>query len=234
MYLNFKVKNHFFWHLSIKINQLILLETNFKANFENFDYLVFASSFAVEIFFKKVLSMPSNLQILGIGPSIEKALHKYNHKLVFKPKIFNLQNLGLELINKNLINKKKFLIVCGQKTMSAKLEQIIQTNHGQSERLIVYTQKMPKEIPIENLNSFLEAKSQNKLICLSSPEGFKNLLKIIQSQNLQFNSLISFLAIGETTQKEIQKYFPNHQIYTPKEYSYNGMSIFIKSYCQIE
>lgn len=212
---------------------LELIKKNFEIDLKSFDYLVFGSSFAVEVFFEK-FKQKVDLPILGIGPSIKQALEKYQQKLVLIPKIFNFENLGKELKTQNLIAQKRFLIVCAEKTLAFKLEQILKNNGGFSERLVVYAQTIPANLALDNLTNFLQTKNKspnlNKLICLSSPEGVENFFYIVQKHNFQLNSQIKFLALGKSTQNKIKKYFKDFHVYLPSEYSYKGMQNFIEAF----
>lgn len=211
--------------------KLIPQEINLN-NIEDFDYLILASSFAAEVFMRKIELFNTKLNlplILSIGPSISKVLNSHGLEVYQQPnKIFNIAGLTAEIKKSVLIKNKKFLFLGQSKSNYADLEELIINENGKFEQLIIYKSSPSNNPGWENLNNFITSLNY-KLLIFSSPEGVKAFNKLINSQNKDLASEIKHniekvFCLGSLTQKEASKHWPNNICLCPEsDYSYDGL-----------
>ena len=198
----------------------------------SYDFLVFGSSFAVQVFLDKADILTSLPTLLTTGQAAQDVLQQNGLSVLLAPSSAkNFSGLVTELKQRNLIKDKKFLTITGQYTAADSFAKMIETEGGICDKLTVYAQNMPAEPIWPNLTQFLAQPAQApKMICVTSPLGVKNLHNMLQNQKFNLsNNHLSFLALADETARTVQTYF-QHEVYLPENSSYQAMVNFLKSF----
>lgn len=176
-----------------------------KSNFINYDYLIFTSKNAVEIFFNN-FNLGSELiykkEIIAIGEASKNKLYEYNINNVIIPTKFSSQGLIEYFTNKNIVGKN-FLIPCSKLSSDE-----LKNNLG---KLGAYVDLIPIYDNVINFDFIdLIKKLKNELpdvFIFTSPSSFKNFITLfdVKDYDLFFKDRI-ISAIGKTTEFEINKH----------------------------
>jgi uroporphyrinogen-III synthase len=200
--------------------------------FADFDWLILASSFAATVFFEALReqekSLSNNLKIAVVGPSVFEVVENYGYSVALQPQKFNAVALIEELLQDNNIAQKKCLFVCGEKTAADESINKLKQVGASISKLIVYKSELVLHPSFGELQHFLQSEASVNIICLTSPEGVQAFSEILSSQKIMLPVDCVFVCLGPATQNITQSLFLQAQVYSPAEYSYNGMIQLIK------
>jgi uroporphyrinogen-III synthase len=219
--------------VSVKSFPVLQLEPNYKKlevfayDFNKFDWLVLSSSYGAQVFFEhlqnKNLSLPKNLKIAVVGPSVAKVADEAGYKISLQPKQYNLINLTKALQEQAQITDKKFLLIVGSKSSSEILEEALTANNRLFTKLEIYQSKLVQSPNWMAFNEFTQAIENKKIVCLSSPECAKAFYKLLQDKNFSLPTNCQMVCLGPATLANTKELFPNYLVHSSPEYSYNGM-----------
>jgi uroporphyrinogen-III synthase len=211
-----------------------------------FDYLLFTSSYGASIFFdqlkEQAIRLNQKTQLVSVGPSVSKVIKSNKYKVALTADIFSADGLADKLRKTIQFSAKRFLLITGQKSNSQILEQTITQESGAYEKLVLYSSNTVVSPCWENLAAFIDC-TQNpnyhSFICLSSPEGAKAFSELLNShedfvgiQNFEIEFIaqnIKFICLGPATKDLVKNLFPNNEVLIGSEYSYRGIINSIKS-----
>jgi uroporphyrinogen-III synthase len=218
---------------------LKLINKEFELNnIESFDYIVLASSFAAEIFVKKIKLIYKNQAqanlnlplILSVGPSISQIISSQQLNVYKQANtIFNMFGL-INKIEKSIpVQNKSFLFLGQSKSNYKDLEQLIISKGGKFEKLIIYESQPVNHPDWESLNNFSQSINQ-KVLVFSSPEGIRSFKELIELKNINPNlffankSIKKIFCLGSLTQKEASlSWFHDICLCPENSYSYNSL-----------
>ena len=201
--------------------------------FGRFDYLVFTSTNAVEVFSdiakKKKLDL-SKIKIAAVGKSTSEECENLGISVDILPDEFSAEGLLYKFSEFELSNKNIF--IPGSSLSSGKL------NMGLSE-LGAQVFSVPIYDVVKNELSNLKSEHQKiqrkhpSIFIFTSPSSFSNFLKLMNVSDAdKFFGKSVICAIGTTTEKAIDNYGLNVHI-VPKTFSLSGVSEAILKYFQI-
>jgi len=235
--IKLKLKN-----LDLQIFNFAVLELKAKEfelnNIESFDYIILASSFAAEIFVKKIKLIYKNQSqtnlnlplILSVGPSISQIISSQGLNVYKQAStIFNIIGLINEIEKSIPIQNKSFLFLGQSKSNYQDLEKLIISKGGKFEKLIIYESQQINHPDWENLNNFIQCTNQ-KVLVFSSPEGIRAFNELIKLKNINPNlffankTIKKIFCLGSLTQKEASLYWVDDICICPENnYSYNSL-----------
>lgn len=161
---------------------------DFKWRFSDVDWLVFTSKRAVDFFLSKVeRCLLCGMKIAAVGEKTANYLLKFGISTDFVPDIFDAVHLM-----ENLKDKGNIVVVTAEKHSG------IYSLFDNANLLCVYRSVIPKEAEFYKYNGKFDYG------LFTSPSAFANTVKIYGALNIM-QQIETFIAIGNTTKKYIQK-----------------------------
>ena len=203
------------------------------SSFNKFDYVVFTSTNAVEVFHEIIQKYNldlSNKKIATVGKSTDKKCAELNLKVDLVPEEFIARGL-IKKFSKIEIAGKHILIP-GSALSSDELSNNLTKLGAVVSKLVTYD---VEENNKENLADELDSINSNKpdVFIFTSPSSFDNFCKIINIDNVtDYFERTVICAIGTTTENAIRQSGLNVNI-VPEVFSLNGVSEAVIKFFQI-
>jgi|DewCreStandDraft_4_1066084.scaffolds.fasta_scaffold09497_4 uroporphyrinogen III methyltransferase/synthase len=163
-----------------------------------YDYIIFTSKHAVKYFFSNIFNNKNDsrflneIKILSIGKTTSDELKKYGIISDLQAKKESAEGL-IELIKKNKIKRKKFLIPCSNLSDNFLVENLRKIGNS-ADKIIIYNNIPAKEVVKYDLNKI------DKII-FTSPSTVKNFIKIYK----KIPKHCQIITPGKTTMQEVIK-----------------------------
>jgi len=194
-----------------------------------YDWLVFTSGNAVEIFFERLFQQGDDIRslhtmkIAAIGkPSAEK-LRKYYLKADFIPDKFTSENLVVEMTAKFSLSKKRILFP-GSSLSNPQIAENLKKAGAQVNMIPVYETKIAHvdEELLNELKTFIEQKKID-WITFTSSSTVDNFIEIVGRDFIvEHQANIPISSIGPVTTETLEKYGFEPGI-TAKEHTFGGL-----------
>ncbi|MBA2124026.1 uroporphyrinogen-III C-methyltransferase [bacterium Unc6] len=172
---------------------------NYVENIRNFDWIVFASRYGVEYFFKRLKAIGydsrllSNIKIGAIGNSTKNRLLDFGIIADLVPKKESAEGLVTEFKNLDIEGKRIFL---PRSDISDKgLEKAFKKLGARVTTSFAYKNVMPEDLPDLELNTFNE-------IMFTSPSAVRN----FKRRYKKIPQSVKVRCIGDVTLKEAKKW----------------------------
>ncbi len=172
---------------------------NYVENIRNFDWIVFASRYGVEYFFKRLKAIGydsrllSNIKIGAIGNSTKNRLLDFGIIADLVPKKESAEGLVAEFKNLDIEGKRIFL---PRSDISDKgLEKAFKKLGARVTTSFAYKNVMPEDLPDLELNTFNE-------IMFTSPSAVRN----FKRRYKKIPQSVKVRCIGDVTLKEAKKW----------------------------
>ncbi|AWZ49572.1 uroporphyrinogen-III C-methyltransferase [Clostridiaceae bacterium 14S0207] len=210
---------------SIKINEITPNEELEKAiiNINEYNYLVFTSENAVEIFFKKLGELNKDVRVLAnckiavIGNATANLLKKKGIIADLVPEKFVAESL-LELLKEHIKETDKILIPRAKearKVLVDGLKELCLVNE------IKIYETVKENSQRESIIELLE-KDPKALITFTSSSTVKNFIEILGEENLNLLNDVRLVSIGPVTSKTIESF--GLKVYKEaREYTIDGV-----------
>lgn len=183
-------------------------------NLINYDYIIFGSPFAVNIFFQQYPSI--NVPLLSVGPSVSAAIKQHNHTVYYEAHTHSLESLIQEFSAINTLSTNRFLLPCSNANKLKLPYQI--------DKYPIYDSCIlpPSSNTIKTIDSFKTHK-HNSYICITSPMCVQSLYQTCTKYNIQLSQPL--LCLGPQTLNKSKSLFPNNKSLINKQskYNYQGM-----------
>lgn len=201
-----------------------------------YDFLVFTSSNAVKMFWKRCSELGIKINYLDIkvavvGKKTAESCQNYDIPVNILPDEYSAKGLIKELL-KHEIKGKKFFIPCSEIARD-ELPSALKEEGADVVTVPVYnigiTSKESLEEKINKLNSI-----KSDLFIFTSPSTFRNFIQIMNISELQkyFNNS-EIAVIGPTTKSEIENYGLKVDIF-PDEYTMDGLIHSVIEYYKLK
>ena len=199
------------------IEDTILMDEAIQ-NISKFDYLIFTSANAVEIFenrFKHLTGsfvLPNKLMIIAVGKSTATILSSYGINNTKVPEEFMASEIPNILTE---IKGSKILIPCSELSKDD-LALNLKQKGAEVHSIMIYENKSPEIIDISVLNNHID------YLTFTSPSTVDGWLKIIQKYNIILSNDYTVVAIGNVTADAAKQEGIKVDI-TAKEHTIEGM-----------
>jgi len=216
---------------------LELIEIDFDVKVEVLemtDCVIFSSAFGAEVFMKKLADKLSSdeihqlfvkTQIATVGPSIRALLEQYKLKVTWSGAENTIASLQRTLLGEGSFKEgKRVVFVTGKKTLCDDLMKTLIQQGCDCKHWVVYDSQMLEKVDWQSFDDFYKIDSENKYICLSSPEGVKALANLMLKGKRELPLGVNLLSLGPSTYKAASEVFPNYNHITRQtNHSYSGL-----------
>jgi uroporphyrinogen-III synthase len=201
--------------------------------FDTFDYLVFTSTNAVEVFNNIAENRQlefSSVKVAAVGKSTEEKCRQYEINVDILPDEFSAKGLINKFSSIDLIDKKIF--VPGSSMSRGELEMGLSGLGAHVIKATIYDVTLNDTNTLHNEIEKIKQKLPD-IFTFTSPSSFNSFLEIMSVNNVgEYFGRSTVCAIGTTTEEAIRaKGLAVHII--PRTFSLSGIAEAIKTYFQI-
>jgi uroporphyrinogen-III synthase len=191
----------------VPMNDYSLFDNQIK-KFKKFDYLIFTSANAVEMFNSRILEKNieldfSSIRIAAVGEKTYDACTEYSIPADIIPSEFSARGIIEELSNYVLDGKNIF--IPGSSIARTDLKEGLEKLGASVTVVPIYNIETPSYEDVKEQIEILKTRKPSIFI-FTSPSTFKNLVSLLKIDNLKEYFEDSLIAvIGNTTRNEIEK-----------------------------